>query len=53
MTKNDTEVAGYAKSFGNFTHVIVRDASHAVMADQPRASLDMLKRFIYSKSFEN
>ena len=51
VSKNDTEVAGYAKSFGNFIQVIVRNSGHSVGADQPRANLDLLRRFIYKLPF--
>ncbi|XP_054156209.1 probable serine carboxypeptidase CPVL [Oppia nitens] len=51
VNKNDTQIAGYAKSFGNFTHVIVRNAGHVSLLDQPRATLDMAIRFLKSISF--
>ena len=47
VDKDDVEVAGYAKYFGKFTMLVVRNAGHSVNDDQPRASLDMMKRFIY------
>ncbi|XP_054152814.1 probable serine carboxypeptidase CPVL [Oppia nitens] len=49
---NDPEIAGYAKSFGNFQHIIVRNAGHFAMLDQPRATLDMANRFIKSLTFD-
>ena len=49
----DPEVAGYAKCFGKFCHVVVRNAGHVAMYDQPRVTLDMMRRFIYSKPFTN
>ena len=47
VDKSDLEVAGYAKCFGNFTMLVVRNAGHSVLDDQPRAGLDLIKRFIY------
>ncbi|CAG2168643.1 unnamed protein product [Oppiella nova] len=49
---NDTQIAGYAKGFNNFTHVIVRNAGHCTQCDQPRATLDMITRFVHNKPFE-
>ncbi|CAG2101950.1 unnamed protein product [Medioppia subpectinata] len=51
VSPNDTQIAGYAKGFGNFNHVIVRDAGHCAQCDQPKATLDMITRFIGSKPF--
>ncbi|XP_054156208.1 probable serine carboxypeptidase CPVL [Oppia nitens] len=51
VNTNDTQIAGYAKSFGNFTHVIVRNAGHASLFDQPRATQDMAIRFVKSLPF--
>jgi len=52
VMKNDKEIAGYAKHFGNFTQVVVRNAGHIVPFDQPRAAFDMIKRFIKSQPFD-
>ncbi|XP_054163775.1 probable serine carboxypeptidase CPVL [Oppia nitens] len=51
VNANDTQIAGYEKSFDNFSHVIVRNAGHCSMLDQPRATLDMANRFIKSIPF--
>ena len=45
----DGELAGYVKSAGNFTEVLVRNAGHMVPADQPRWALDLISRFIQGK----
>lgn len=52
VLKNDTEIAGYAKSAGNFTQVVVRNGGHCTIHDQPRAAFDMIKRFIKSQTFD-
>ena len=41
----DGELAGYMKSAGNFTEVLVRNAGHMVPADQPKWALDLINRF--------
>lgn len=45
------DIAGYAKSYGNFTQVIVRNAGHMVPYDQPKWSFDMINRFTAGKLF--
>jgi carboxypeptidase C (cathepsin A) len=52
VSKNDREIAGYAKSAGNFTQVVVRNGGHCTIYDQPRAAFDMIKRFIKSQTFD-
>jgi len=47
------ELAGYSKSFGNFTQVLVRNAGHMVPYDQPKWSFDMINRFTDRKPFFN
>jgi vitellogenic carboxypeptidase-like protein len=42
----DNEVAGYIKIIHKFVLASVRNAGHLVPTDQPRAMLDLLKRFI-------
>jgi vitellogenic carboxypeptidase-like protein len=42
----DDQIAGYIKIVHNFILAAVRNAGHMVPADQPRAMLDLLKRFI-------
>ena len=53
VSKNDPEVSGYAKSFGQFIEVLVRNAGHSVHKDQPRSDFDMIRRFIYNFPFES
>ncbi|RHY35703.1 hypothetical protein DYB26_008074 [Aphanomyces astaci] len=45
--------AGFVQSGGNLTSIVVRDAGHLVPYDAPEAALDMVKRFIHSRSFED
>jgi len=49
----DTEVAGYARTVGNFSYVIVREAGHIVPGDQPERGLDMISRFVEGRGYEN
>nr|XP_023024517.1 venom serine carboxypeptidase-like [Leptinotarsa decemlineata] len=44
--KVDQDLAGYVKSAGNLTEVLVRNAGHLVPADQPKWSLDMISKFV-------
>eukprot|EP01102_Stenamoeba_stenopodia_P016417 TRINITY_DN5740_c0_g1_i3.p1 TRINITY_DN5740_c0_g1~~TRINITY_DN5740_c0_g1_i3.p1 ORF type:complete len:472 (+),score=127.60 TRINITY_DN5740_c0_g1_i3:47-1462(+) len=46
-----SDLAGYAKNYGNFTTVIVRNSGHEVPFFQPKNSLDMINRFIYGIPF--
>jgi vitellogenic carboxypeptidase-like protein len=41
----DGRLAGYMKSGGNFTEVLVRNAGHMVPTDQPVWALDLITRF--------
>ena len=41
----DGELAGYMKSAGNFTEVLVRNAGHMVPMDQPKWAFDLITRF--------
>ncbi|KAJ9586802.1 hypothetical protein L9F63_019588 [Diploptera punctata] len=43
----DGELAGYMKSAGKFTEVLVRNAGHMVPADQPKWALDLINRFTH------
>jgi vitellogenic carboxypeptidase-like protein len=45
------EIAGYAKAFGSFTQLVVRNAGHIVPFDQPGWSFDMINRFTTGKAF--
>ena len=49
----DTEVAGYARTVGNFSQVVVRAAGHIVPGDQPERALDMISRFVEGRAYEN
>lgn len=44
-------VAGYVRTVGNFTQVLVRDAGHILPYDQPEVALDLITRFIDGKPF--
>jgi len=50
---DDTEVAGYARVVGNFSHVIVRAAGHIVPGDQPERALDMITRFVEGTGYRS
>ncbi|CAH1107288.1 unnamed protein product [Psylliodes chrysocephalus] len=41
-----SDVAGYIKSAGNLTEVLVRNAGHLVPADQPEWALDLINKFM-------
>ena len=43
------DVAGYTKSSGNFTHVVIRNAGHAAPADQPERCFQMINAFTTGK----
>lgn len=45
----DGEIAGYVKTAGNLTEVLVRNAGHMVPHDQPKWALDMLVKFIHNQ----
>jgi vitellogenic carboxypeptidase-like protein len=45
------DIAGYAKNYGSFTQVIVRNAGHMVPYDQPKWAFDMINRFTAGKPF--
>ncbi|TDH72665.1 hypothetical protein CCR75_008476 [Bremia lactucae] len=47
----DGGVAGLVKSAGNMSYVVVLNSGHLVPADQPEASLDMMRRFINNEPF--
>ncbi|XP_069684769.1 venom serine carboxypeptidase-like [Periplaneta americana] len=42
------ELAGYTKTAGNFTEVLVRNAGHIVALDQPAWLLELISKFISS-----
>ncbi|BES90578.1 Carboxypeptidase [Nesidiocoris tenuis] len=41
----ENELAGFHKTVGNFTEILVRNAGHMVPGDQPLWALDMITRF--------
>ncbi|CAH1392264.1 unnamed protein product [Nezara viridula] len=45
------QLAGYSKTVGGFSEVLVRDAGHMVPQDQPKWALDLITRFVYNKPF--
>ncbi|KAF6217136.1 hypothetical protein GE061_001489 [Apolygus lucorum] len=45
------EISGYSKSVKKFTELVVLDAGHKVSYDQPKWTLEMIKRFVTGKSF--
>ncbi|PSN57995.1 hypothetical protein C0J52_08092 [Blattella germanica] len=48
----DVDIAGYAKTVGNFTELLVRDAGHMVPTDQPKWAFDLINRFTANKPFQ-
>jgi vitellogenic carboxypeptidase-like protein len=44
-------LAGYAKSVGHLTELLVRDAGHMVPSDQSKWALDLINRFTANKPF--
>jgi len=53
VSDKDTEVAGYVRVVHNFYQVIVRNGGHVIAFDQPRATLDMITRFVKNQPFKN
>ena len=47
------ELAGYSKTAGNFTEVLVRNAGHMVPGDQPLWAYDMITNFAFDKPFKS
>lgn len=47
----DNELAGYVKTAGNLTEVLVRNAGHMVPSNQPKWALDLITRFTRNKPF--
>lgn len=45
------DMAGYYRTVGNFTQLVVRGAGHMVPGDQPVRALDMIRRFVQGKPF--
>merc|ERR1719219_3200277 len=53
VDNSDSQVAGSSQSYENFNYVIVRNGGHILPYDQPRASYDMITRFVEGQSFVN
>lgn len=49
--KVDDEIAGYVKTAGNLTEILVRNAGHMVPSDQPKWAFDIISRLINHRSF--
>ncbi|GBP23881.1 Venom serine carboxypeptidase [Eumeta japonica] len=45
------EIAGYVKSAGNLTEILIRNSGHMVPHDQPKWAYDMITRFVQKKKF--
>jgi len=45
------DLAGYSRTVGNFTYVVVRGAGHMVPGDQPTRALDMIQRFVAGRPY--
>lgn len=43
------DLAGYARTVGNFAYVVVRGAGHMVPTDQPVRALDLITRLVEGK----
>ncbi|XP_054156696.1 probable serine carboxypeptidase CPVL [Oppia nitens] len=52
VDKTDKEVAGYVRQVDRFLQIVVRNGGHILPFDQPRASYDMINRFVKNKSFQ-
>lgn len=46
------EIAGYSKSGGKFTEVLVRDAGHMVPSNQPSWAYDLIYKFVRDIPFD-
>jgi len=55
VESTDQQVAGYVRqvSASSLTQIQVRNAGHILPADQPRAALDMITRWITNQPFTN
>lgn len=49
--KFEGEIAGYVKTAGNLTQIMVRNSGHMVPKDQPEWGLDMLARIVENRDF--
>ncbi|XP_063231638.1 venom serine carboxypeptidase-like [Bacillus rossius redtenbacheri] len=46
-----SELAGYVKTAGNLTELLVRNSGHMVPADQPKWAFDLISKFADDKPF--
>merc|ERR1712137_606761 len=53
VESSDQQVAGYVRQAQQFTQAAVRNAGHILPADQPRAALDLITRFITNQPYTN
>lgn len=51
VAPTDPEVAGYVRVVDNLVQVVVRNGGHILPYDQPRASYDMITRFVKTQAF--
>lgn len=51
LYKVGDKLAGYVKTSGNFTEMMVRNAGHFVPTNQPEWALDMYNKFIFNIPF--
>ncbi|KAL0268027.1 UNVERIFIED_CONTAM: hypothetical protein PYX00_010116 [Menopon gallinae] len=51
LYKVGDDLAGYVKTAGNFTEMLIRNAGHMVPTDQPKWALDMYNKFIFNIPF--
>lgn len=49
--KVGNEIAGYVRTAGNLTQIMVRNAGHDVPIDQPEWALDLITRILLNKPF--
>lgn len=46
-----SDIAGYVKTAGNLTEILVRNAGHMAPSDQPKWTLDLINRFTSNKPY--
>ncbi|KAL0268028.1 UNVERIFIED_CONTAM: hypothetical protein PYX00_010117 [Menopon gallinae] len=51
LYKVGDDLAGYVKTAGNFTEMLIRNAGHFVPKNQPKWALDMYNKFIFNIPF--
>ncbi|CAG9840829.1 unnamed protein product [Diabrotica balteata] len=53
QTGKDNVIAGYVKTAGNLTEIMVRNSGHMVPADQPYWALEMINKFARNQPIAN